>query len=857
MSLIKFKRGTKANLPTLETAEPALTTDTKELFIGTAEGNVQIGNMLKSVYDANNDGVVDNSELLQGQNGAYYLDRTNHSGTVAAATISDFAEAAQDAVGGMIDNTGRAVALTYDDATATLYAEVLFDNVTVKKNGSNQLYAVDGTTLVKGVVQLVDSMTSTSVVTAATPNSVKNVKDALDTHMGAADAHGLDTFLVKSVAAGTNVEVSNVAGVVTVTVPEVGEDNTASNVNTAGVGIFDAKTGVDLGFKGVESSNGSLVVTNVPARKTIDVTHATVTTTSSGSNAGATVVKEVTIANGHVTDFKTGSLGVADVSGAAAASDLTALSEQVDTLQSSGVIEHGTITNNGDGTVTLDGWTAYFAPSRTEVAFDAVDVDCNQTDGPRVIHLRDDGTAVVSTGYSAISDPSNVLLFFTIANGTTLSPIIVMPDMTEVQEIMRAYLEVIDIPVYKMDVRAKASLELSRDAGSILVEGINYTSNGSQNLKAFAADTTIDSLYFDADGEIALPVTYGTVVSPSMYFDGTDIIAVPATKFTVQEIRVTVEGKYFIRYGAQLFDSLIEAKAGMFTAQLAPMNTIYTAISTPVSRLVVKEGTTDLTSATDAYLVKVTISGGTTSGAGGGSGSVVLPISDAENLLYASANPDAQARFIVSGTSAYSHTLQGKSGTLAHISDIAELAQDAFGDAISNVATEAVVLTYNDGAGTISANVKVDAATVVINGTNGNLEVGAITSAKVSDFAEAAQDAVGGAISNAATSSVTLAYDDGAGTFAADAKVDGTTVVKNVTNGNLEVGAIGSGKISDFTEAAQDAVGGALSNTGKAITLSYNDTANTLSAEANIDDSSIKKNGSNQLYVDTIDGGTF
>ena len=39
---IQIKRGSKAGLPTLSPGEFGLATDTKELFVGTAEGNVQI-----------------------------------------------------------------------------------------------------------------------------------------------------------------------------------------------------------------------------------------------------------------------------------------------------------------------------------------------------------------------------------------------------------------------------------------------------------------------------------------------------------------------------------------------------------------------------------------------------------------------------------------------------------------------------------------------------------------------------------------------------------------------------------------------------------------------------------------------
>ena len=40
---ITFKKGLQANLPVLAEAEPAFTTDTKKLFIGSSAGNIEIG----------------------------------------------------------------------------------------------------------------------------------------------------------------------------------------------------------------------------------------------------------------------------------------------------------------------------------------------------------------------------------------------------------------------------------------------------------------------------------------------------------------------------------------------------------------------------------------------------------------------------------------------------------------------------------------------------------------------------------------------------------------------------------------------------------------------------------------------
>lgn len=47
--------------------------------------------MQKSIYDTNNDGVVDNAKQLDGQSKSWYLDRANHTGTQTANTISDLA----------------------------------------------------------------------------------------------------------------------------------------------------------------------------------------------------------------------------------------------------------------------------------------------------------------------------------------------------------------------------------------------------------------------------------------------------------------------------------------------------------------------------------------------------------------------------------------------------------------------------------------------------------------------------------------------------------------------------------------------------------------------------------------------
>lgn len=67
-SLIKIRRGTETQLPTLDVGELGFCTDTNKLYIGTSTGNQllvaaqSVGDMLKSIYDTNNDGKVDAAE---------------------------------------------------------------------------------------------------------------------------------------------------------------------------------------------------------------------------------------------------------------------------------------------------------------------------------------------------------------------------------------------------------------------------------------------------------------------------------------------------------------------------------------------------------------------------------------------------------------------------------------------------------------------------------------------------------------------------------------------------------------------------------------------------------------------------
>lgn len=67
--LIQVRRGLEKDIGTLAVGELGYCEDTSKLYIGTATGNVllvaaqTVGDMLKTIYDTNNDGKVDMAEL--------------------------------------------------------------------------------------------------------------------------------------------------------------------------------------------------------------------------------------------------------------------------------------------------------------------------------------------------------------------------------------------------------------------------------------------------------------------------------------------------------------------------------------------------------------------------------------------------------------------------------------------------------------------------------------------------------------------------------------------------------------------------------------------------------------------------
>jgi len=168
--------------------------------------------MLKSVYDPNDDGVVVDSDALQGQAGAYYLDRANHTGAQAQSTITnlvtDLGNKIETSLIGaangvaplngstLIDNAYLGFSLPLDPviawdvvanspavsdaggAAGEVYIVYGSANPTARDLGSGSINWYDGDTLIY------DSGTSTFVRIGATGIGVSQVTTALGVQTG-------------------------------------------------------------------------------------------------------------------------------------------------------------------------------------------------------------------------------------------------------------------------------------------------------------------------------------------------------------------------------------------------------------------------------------------------------------------------------------------------------------------------------------------------------------------------------------------------------------------------------------------------------------------------------------------------
>lgn len=146
-------------------------------------------------------------------------------------------------------------------------------------------------------------------------------------------------------------------------------------------------------------------------------------------------------------------------------------------------------------------------------------------------------------------------------------------------------------------------LEIKKTAGEIFSLNANFSTNPKNpHSVTNIAQTPITFGYKLSDGTDTNLTA--TDIDPNNYDDGSSTpAAVPAGKFTVQRISMFAEGHVEILYGQQVFDLLSEAKSALPTLDTTtPADSV---LAIPLSYLIVRQGTTDLSVEIDREFFKL------------------------------------------------------------------------------------------------------------------------------------------------------------------------------------------------------------------------------------------------------------
>jgi len=238
------------------------------------------------------------ADKLDGQEGSYYLNRANHSGTQAASTISDFDTQVRTSrldqmaaptssvslnsqkITSLLDPTNPQDAATKNYVDSTVQG--LDTKASVKAASTADLtlsgeQTVDGIALVAGdrvLVKNQDTQAENGIylvsLTGWTRTTDANTWSELISaytfvEEGTTNA---DTGWVSTANSGGTIGVTDV---VWVQFNGAGGSSTASNVGTAGVGVFKQKTGNDLEFKKLVAASNKVSITDNTTDSTVDI----------------------------------------------------------------------------------------------------------------------------------------------------------------------------------------------------------------------------------------------------------------------------------------------------------------------------------------------------------------------------------------------------------------------------------------------------------------------------------------------------------------------------------------------------------------------------------------------------------
>ena len=166
-----------------------------------------------------------------------------------------------------------------------------------------------------------------------------------------------------------------------------------------------------------------------------------------------------------------------------------------------------------------------------------------------------------------------------------------------------------------------SNLNINKSAGSIYSFGSNFGTNPKDPSKVTL--NALTALTFQYRLQNGTNGATGINIDPNNYDVAGVITSVPTNKFTVQRIYSFVSNNVKIQYGQTLYNSLSEARASISTESFVTESSI-SQNGLLRGFLIVQQGTTNLTTTTNAQFLEASKFGQASSSGGGGSSSVAI-----------------------------------------------------------------------------------------------------------------------------------------------------------------------------------------------------------------------------------------
>lgn len=567
----------------------------------------------------------------------------------------------------------------------------------------------------------------------------------------------VEDIIGSKVIAGTNISVSynDTTGETTITGSAGGEVNTASNVGSAGIGVFKQKTGVDLEFKKLFalSTKIDLVDDTANSRITLDVNQANLTLTAS-----------------QITDFDTEVSNNTDVAANTAA-------------------RHAALTISDTDTVNLTLATQLLsADVRSQMSI---------TSDASGIKLSGDATTPGNSKYYG-TNGSGTKGFYDLPSGGSVDSVngqtgVVVLDTDDIAEgVTNLYL---------------TSERIDDRVAALLVQGTGITLTYNDPANTLTIATTITQ-YTDemVDDRVATLIQNGTGISWS--YDDTANTLTPTISLASFSTTNLAEGTN-LYYTAARFNTAFAAKS-----------------------------TTDLTEGSNLYFTNERVDDRVAALLTQGTG-ITLTYDDVAGTLTVATTitqytdemaRDAIGAALVAGAG-ITITPDDGADTITIASSITqytdEMAQDTVATLIQN--GTGISWSYNDGANTLTPTVSLASFSTTNLSEGSNLYY----------TDERVDDRVAALIQNG--TGISWTYSDAGGTLTPAVSLASFSTTNLTEGSNLY-----------FTSERVDDRVAALLVQGANITLTYDDTANTLTIAA-----TASSPGGLDTYVQYNDGGAF